>query len=34
MKFLNKQGLSDGAAKKVMYGVAIGAFVLSLFFWF
>lgn len=33
-KFLINQGLSEEQAKKVLYGVAIGAFVLSLFFWF
>jgi len=34
MKFLNRHGLSDEQAKKVLYGIAIGAFLLSLFFWF
>lgn len=34
MKFLNKQGFSDEQATRVMYAIAIGAFLLSLFFWF
>jgi hypothetical protein len=33
-KFLNKHGLSDEQATRTMYGIAIGAFLLSLFFWF
>lgn len=33
-KFLIDKGLSEEQAQKVLYGVAIGAFVLSLYFWF
>jgi hypothetical protein len=32
MTFLNKQGLSDGAAKKLLYGIIILAFLATIYF--